>query len=245
MDLDIAPIGDRAALFEELTGNWPEFMTNDPTAGFYYRYLDTHWPDFTLLAVDRGTGRPVAKAHAVPISWTGDIEAGLPEGGWDWVIRTAVHDRLSGTAPAIVSALEIAVRPDLRGSGLSGRMLGAMRDNAAAHGFSDLVAPVRPNGKPLKINDPIDEYAYRTRPDGLPTDPWLRVHVRAGARIVNVAHHSMTITGTLPQWRTWTGLPFDTTGPVEVPGALSPIHCDTTQNHAVYVEPNIWVHHRL
>jgi hypothetical protein len=39
------------------------------------------------------------------------------------------------------------IRPDLRGGGLSGRMLTAMRDNAAELGFSDLVAPVRPSGK--------------------------------------------------------------------------------------------------
>ena len=42
-----------------------------------------------------------------------------------------------------------------------------------------------------------------------------------------------------------TGLPFDVTGPVVVPGALVPVHCDVDQDHAVYVEPNVWVHHRI
>ena len=32
----------------------------------------------------------------------------------------------------------------------------------------------------------------------------------------------MVIPGTLEEWREWTGLPFDTTGPVEVPKALVP-----------------------
>jgi hypothetical protein len=245
MDLDIAPIGDRAELYQELDGGWPVFMTKDPTGGLYYRHLDRLWPEFSLLAVDRETGRAVAKAHSVPLAFDGDITAGLPEAGWDWVIRTAIHDHLSGAKPTMVSALEINIRSDLRGSGLSGRMLTAMRDNAARHGFTDLVAPVRPSGKPADIQQPIDEYAHATRPDGLPIDPWLRVHVRAGATIVNVAHYSMTYAGTLPEWRSWTGLPFDRTGPVEVPGALSPIHCDLAQDHAVYVEPNVWVHHRM
>jgi hypothetical protein len=48
---------------------------------------------------------------------------------------------------------------------------------------------------------PMDEYVAWTRADGLPTDPWLRVHVRAGGRVVRVAPHSMTITGTLDDWR--------------------------------------------
>ena len=47
------------------------------------------------------------------------------------------------------------------------------------------------------------------------------------------------------QWREWTGLPFTTSGEVEVAGALSPVHVSVEQDHAVYVEPNVWVHHRL
>jgi hypothetical protein len=124
-------------------------------------------------------------------------------------------------------------------------MVAAMRDNVAKLGPHDLIAPVRPNGKHEHIDLPMDEYAFAVRADGLPVDPWLRVHVRAGGRIINVAHLSMVIPGTLASWREWTGLPFDTTGPVRVPQALSPVHCDVEQDHAVYVEPNVWVHHRI
>jgi GNAT superfamily N-acetyltransferase len=243
--LDIARCSRFSDLFPQLDGFWPEFMSKDPVGAFYYRYFDSFWPDFTLLAVDKESGRAVAKAHSVPLSFAGDIASGLPEGGWDWVIRTAAHDRLTGTEPTMVSALEIMVRPDLRGTGLSAVMLGAMRDNAAELGFTDLVAPVRPSGKHAQSETPIDSYAYATRPDGLPVDPWLRVHVRAGGRIVNVAHYSMTFTGTVEEWRGWTGLPFDVSGRVEVPGALSPVHCDVEQGVGVYVEPNVWVHHRI
>ena len=28
-------------------------------------------------------------------------------------------------------------------------------------------------------------------------------------------------------------------------GALSPVHVSLEQNHAVYIEPNLWIHHRL
>jgi hypothetical protein len=134
------------------------------------------------------------------------------------------------------------VRPDLRGHGLSARMLAALRANTAARGFSDLIAPVRPTGAP---GHPLDRYAHEQREDGLPVDPWLRVHVRAGGHIVNVAHLSMVMTGTLEDWRRWTGLPFDTSGSVTVPQALTPVHVDVDADRAVYVEPNVWVHHRI
>jgi hypothetical protein len=247
MDLDIASIAarpDRAELWPQLQGFWPRFMTQDPSGDFFYGYEATAYPEYALLAVDTETGVPVAKALSVPLSHDGEIADGLPEGGWGWVVRQSAHDRLRGRTPTIVSALEIMIRPDLRGGGLSARMLAAMRDNAAELGFTDLIAPVRPTGK-TQINTPIDEYAHARRPDGLPVDPWLRVHVRAGATIVNVAHTSMVMAATLDEWRGWTGLPFDTTGPVEVPQALVPVHCDVAQNQAVYVEPNVWVHHRV
>ncbi|HET6533187.1 MAG TPA: N-acetyltransferase [Actinoplanes sp.] len=262
MDLDIATMADRPdrqQLWDGLLGFWPRFMSEDPTSDFYYGYLAEHFADHCLLAVDVATGEPVAKAHSVPLSYDGVIPdgapsagtgaapgpVGLPEGGWDWAIRRSVHDRLRGSEPVIASAIEILVRPDLRGGGLSGRMLAAMRDNVAKLGFRDLIAPVRPSGKHAHIDTPIDEYAFAQRPDGLPVDPWLRVHVRAGGRIVNVAHSSMVITGTLDRWREWTGLPFDASGPIDVPQALVPVHCDVAQNQAVYVEPNVWVHHRI
>ena len=34
-------------------------------------------------------------------------------------------------------------------------------------------------------------------------------------------------------------------GEIVVPGALSPVHVCREQDYAVYVEPNLWVHHRI
>ena len=55
----------------------------------------------------------------------------------------------------------------------------------------------------------------------------------------------MTISGTLAGWRDWTGLPFDVSGDLVVPGALVPVHASVEQDHAVYVEPNVWMQHPL
>jgi len=112
-------------------------------------------------------------------------------------------------------------------------------------GFSSLVAPVRPNEKHLKPAMSIAEYAALRRADGLPVDAWLRTHVRAGGTIVGVSPRAMMMAGTVAEWREWTGLPFDTTGPVTVQEALVPVHCDLAQNYAAYCEPCIWVHHLL
>lgn len=65
--------------------------------------------------------------------------------------------------------MEIAIEPRLQGAGLSGRLVAALHDNARL-GFAEMVAPVRPNGK-TDIDEPMADYACRTRADGLPAGP--------------------------------------------------------------------------
>jgi hypothetical protein len=145
----------------------------------------------------------------------------------------------------VLAALEVTVRPDARGLGLSGMMLRELRSRATGAGYPALVVPVRPVHKHRYPDEPMARYLLRVRDDGLPADPWLRVHVRAGGRVVGVAPRSMTVVEPLTSWRAWTGLPFDRPGPVRVPEALVPVHCDPERDLGSYVEPNIWVQHDL
>jgi GNAT superfamily N-acetyltransferase len=229
---------DLAGAMWRMPNSWPEFMRHDPIGGLYYGNVESRFSEFVLVGQD-GQGEVVACAYSVPFLLEADD---LPDHGWDFVIRNGLMTSLHGRQPDAISAVEIAVRPDRQGTGLSARMLAAMRDNAARHGFSQLVAPVRPSAK-TDPHEPMPAYASRIREDELPADPWLRVHVRAGGRIEKVAPRSMVVPGTLEEWREWTGLPFDQTGPVVVPRALSPVHCDVEHDVAVYVEPNVWVVH--
>ncbi|GLH75930.1 hypothetical protein SSBR45G_08380 [Bradyrhizobium sp. SSBR45G] len=41
----------------------------------------------------------------------------------------------------------------------------------------------------------------------------------------------------------WTGVPFDRSGEIAIPGALVPVLVSHDNNHAVYVEPNVWIRH--
>ena len=248
MDIQIATVAERPELAPLLWdfNPWPQFMRQDPVGDLYYVDPETTYPEFALVAVDRD--RPdhiVAKGFSVPFTWDEDPTVSLPDNGWDGVILAAALDRFEGRRGNLVSALEISIRPEARGQGLADQMLAAMRSNAAALGFASLVAPVRPNAKHLQPTMTIADYAALRRDDGLPVDPWLRVHVRAGGSIVGVSPRAMTIAGSLAQWREWTGLPFDKTGPVTVPEALIPVHCDVANDYAVYCEPCVWVHHRL
>jgi GNAT superfamily N-acetyltransferase len=240
----------RAQLFSaEFGAAVPEFMRHDPAAGLYYadKALDRYL-DFALAAVDRDApDRVIARGFSVPFAFR-DGTAGrneLPLGGWDAVIGWADADWRAGRRATAVSALEIIVLPPYRGRGIAQLMLEAMIANMWARGFGDLYAPLRPSDKHKEPLVPFADYVERTRGDGLPYDGWLRVHVRAGARIVKIAPCSMVIAGTLAEWSGWAGIDFDRSGAIVVPGALSPVHVSAEHDHAVYVEPNLWVHHRV
>ncbi|MFD9908772.1 N-acetyltransferase [Streptomyces sp. NPDC059063] len=263
MDLEITTLAARPELMGPMwamADTWADFVEHDPVAWSLMGRISVDLADYVLVATDE-RGEVVARAFSVPFALRAEGRGELPDGGWDQVMLWAFSDLRHRREPDTVSAIEVAVVPGLQGRGVSARMLAAMRDNARARGFAEVVAPVRPSAKHLEPATPIEEYAFRTRDDdGLPYDPWLRVHVRAGGVIEKVAPVSMTVSGTLAQWREWTGLPFDGTdggdgvdgaeasaadGLVEVPGALVPVHCAPSRGYAVYVEPNVWVRHTL
>lgn len=246
-DVTIHRLSERPDLIDrvyEVDSTWPEFMGADPVMNAFFGQVAGTFPHLCAVATD-ASGAVAATGRALAFALDLPGRGALPDGGLDWVTIWAFSDQLAGHAPDIASAVEILVGQEYRGSGLSHRMLAALRDAARDAGLTRLVAPVRPNGKHRYPNLPMAKYITMVREDGLPADPWLRVHARAGGKIRKVAAASMVMAGSLAQWREWTGLPFDRTGDVVVPEALVPVHCDAEHDHAVYVEPNVWVEHVL
>ena len=221
---------------DELGDTWDEFMYHDTVAGVHWNRQYQDFPDLQLFLVD-GDDRLLAESNAVPIPFGPDE---LPDDGWD----AALEQSGSGTTKA-VSAIAISIGVDHRSQGLSTTMLDAMRQAAAARGVADLVAPVRPSRKHVYPLTPMERYIEWRRDDGLLFDPWLRTHERAGATLIRVAPSSMRIPGTVENWEGWTGLRFPDSGQYVVPGALVPVEIDVDRDEGVYVEPNVWMHHRL
>src|SRR3954471_10472753 len=156
--------------------NWPAFMLEDPIGGVYYGRLASVFPDFQLMAL-KDNGDPVAKLQTIPFRWAG-TDDDLPDRGWEAILQRGFDDREAGREPNAVSFLEALIAPDLRGQGLSTPLVSAGRDNAKRLGFSDVFAPVSPAAKAAEPRTPMGDYIARVRDDGLPSDPWLRVHVR-------------------------------------------------------------------
>jgi GNAT superfamily N-acetyltransferase len=224
--------------------SWPEFMLHDPIANENWHELFDLFIDYQFALLDTDTGRMAAMANSLPFYWDQPLEE-LPEGGWDGVFLKAIEDHRQGTQPNIQSAIQINIHPDYRSQRLSSRMVQAMRAIGQSKGFKYLVAPVRPTEKSKYPLISIDDYVQWTNEEGLPFDAWLRVHVRAGARVIKPCHQAMIIPGSRAEWEEWTGMKFPQSGKYVVTGALNPIEINVEKDEGVYIEPNVWIVHEV
>ncbi len=221
---------------------WPEFMRAHEQASELFGHADRDWPDFQLALTD-AAGAFVAIANSMPLHWDG-TDDGLPAGWIEQGLR-GVADRDAGRAPDTLGAMQIVVRPDLHGGGLSGTMVEAMKAAARSAGFRAVIACLRPTWKDRYPLAAIDHYARWTRADGQPFDPWIRLHVRLGGRIVRGSPESMTMRGSVADWESWSGMSLPATGEYVIPRATSTLSIDRERDTGVSDDVNVWVVHDL
>jgi hypothetical protein len=231
--------------YERLSAvSWPTFLRQRDELGYgqYWPSLFTTWADWQLLLVD-GMGPTIAATHAVPLAWSGEV-TDLPSSIAE-ILRRAADDRAAGRAPNTLCALVAMVDPRYRGKGMSTAAVRAMADLARTQRLTSLIAPVRPADKSAYPLASMERYARWTNADGLPLDPWIRVHARMGAEILAVAPRTLIISGAVAEWERWTGMRFPDSGPYVVPGALQPVHVDRAADSVRYEDPNVWMLHRI
>jgi GNAT superfamily N-acetyltransferase len=224
--------------------SWPRFLRQRDALGVgrYWPQLFTTWADWQLVLVD-GLGPTIAATHAVPLAWAGTVDD-LPSSIAD-ILGRAAADAAAGRAATVLCALAAMVDLRSRGQGMSRAAVRAMVDLARAHGLRALIAPVRPTRKSAYPLAPMERYVRWENADGLPIDPWIRVHARMGAELLAVAPRTIVIEGTVAEWERWTDMAFPDSGPYVVPGALQPVLIDRERDVGRYEDPNVWMRHPI
>lgn len=223
---------------------WPEFMLHDAVANELWHELLDRFAEYQLALYDTQNNRVAAMGNSFPLRWDESLE-NLPDDGWDWVFLKAVQDHKQGLIPNIHCAIQIIIRPDYQGLGLSALSVEAVRSVTKSRGFQSLIIPIRPSEKHKYPLTTLDDYVNWKTEKGLPFDRWLRVHARAGGKIIKVCHKSKTIRGTRSEWKKWTGMQFPQTGQYVIDGALNPIEISIEKDEGVYIEPNVWIVHEI
>jgi hypothetical protein len=179
----------------------------------------------------------------MPLAWDG-TDDGLPE-GWDDQVLRSVADTKTGRPVDTLGAMQIVVADAVRGAGHAGTMILAMRAAASAAGYGAVIACVRPTLKHRYPLVPIERYASWTRDDGLPFDPWIRLHARVGGRVVKASPRSMIVRGSVGDWESWAGMAFPESGDYVIDFATSPVRIDREADQGVYYDQNVWLVHDL
>ena len=221
---------------------WPEFMVHDPVAmanwGKIIRYFAQ---DQLSMLID---GEIAAVMNLVPIHLDMPLED-LPDRGVDWAVEKAVADHEAGVAPNTLVGLQVVVNHAFRGRKLSEVATQGVIEHAKTRGCERVLLPVRPSDKHAYPLIPMERYLAWKNEDGLPFDGWLRVHAKLSGETIKICHQSMIIPGTISEWEAWTGQRFPDTGAYIVPFALNPVEMDVEQDLGRYVEPNVWVVHKV
>ena len=213
----------------------PEYNNHGDVLNVYWGRLTAELPDFQFHVLDGDD--MLARARTIPVRWDGTVED-LPD-GIDGAIARGFDESDANTLCALV----IMVPSNLQGRGASRLALQGMVTIAREHGFGALIAPVRPNWKERYPLTPIERYARWRRDDGLPFDPWMRVHERLGATILKPEPHSLRITASVGDWEERVGMAFPETGEYVFPGGLATLAVDRELDVGRYWEPNVWMRH--
>jgi hypothetical protein len=213
----------------------PEYNNHGDVLNVYWGRLTEELPDFQFHVLDGD--EMLARARTIPVRWDGTVED-LPD-GIDGAIARGFDEGGANTLCALV----IMVPSSLQGRGASRLALQGMIEIAREHGFGALIAPVRPNWKERYPLTPIERYARWRRDDGLPFDPWMRVHERLGATILKPEPQSLRITASVGDWEERVGMSFPETGEYVFPGGLATLAVDRERDIGRYWEPNVWMRH--
>lgn len=223
---------------EALSEVWPEYNNHGNHTATYFGSLIPTYAHLQVVIYGPDDDEVVARGRSIPFQWDGTLDD-LPNG----IDAVGLRALEGGGRPNTLSALAAEVADGVRGQGVSHLVIEALATIARSNGLGDLVAPVRPSWKDRYPLIPIDQYAYWTRHDGLPFDPWMRVHARLGATILRPAPQSLMIEAPVSDWEDWTEMTFPADGDYTFPFGLAPLH--VKGGTGLYWEPNVWMLHTV
>lgn len=219
---------------------WSEIIQTSGTGYKYWEQLFHYFPNFQLIYED-ADGEWIGFANTIPLHYDGALDD-LPDTGWDWLIAKGESDYESGLQPNMLGGLQIGVNPKYRSQGYSSILLNKAKDFQKSKALSRFILPIRPTMKHLHPKVKMEEYMTWKNNNKI-YDPWIRTHLKNGAKIIKVCPEAMRVEGSIADWEKWTGKRFNKSGQYAIDGGLSMVEIDLENEKGLYLEPNIWIYY--
>ncbi|MCK4258834.1 MAG: amino acid adenylation domain-containing protein, partial [Halanaerobiales bacterium] len=219
---------------------WPEYFIGDKTYLQYWNQIMVEFSKYQVLLLNN-KDEVVAVGNVMPIYWDGTVE-NLPE-GWDSAVEKGFRDAANNVEPNTLLVLAGVVGEKYQNQGLGTLIIKAFK--TIAHGFNldQVLIPVRPTGKAQHPEMTFEKWCKEKRSDGLSKDNWIRIHERLGGKVLGIATESQYISGTVEEWKEWTGMKFSQSGEYFTKDSLQSIKIDLSRGIGEYYDPCIWVEH--
>ena len=228
---------------EEICGKaFPTFLYYSEIAANTWEKMIDYYREYQLLLLYND--KVVSVFNCMPMNL--DIpDEELPEEAFNWGLEKGIEDFESGKEINAALGVQIIIPSEYQGKGISSITVGEIKKMCVKMGIKKLIIPIRPTLKSKYPLNDIDNYIKWKNEEGLPFDPWLRVHVKQKGKIIRTCKKAVEIKGTIKQWETWTKMKFPESGLYVVEGALCPVKINTENNLGIYIEPNVWVTYEI
>ncbi|OHD16852.1 MAG: hypothetical protein A2086_13255 [Spirochaetes bacterium GWD1_27_9] len=219
---------------------WERFLLNSKVANNNWNKLEKYFPEYQMFLLDNDN-EIIGFANTIPIRLDKKLSR-LPQTGWDWLMQKGVGDHEKDLIPNYLGGLQIGISKKYQNKGYSTIIIKEVKKKFVENKLNGLIIPIRPTLKHLYPLISMKDYMYWKENDKI-FDPWIRIHLNCGAKIIKICKKSMLYTATIREWEEWTGLSFKTTGNYIIKGALSKLFIDIRKNIGKYYDENIWVHY--
>ncbi|MBN1799715.1 MAG: GNAT family N-acetyltransferase [Spirochaetales bacterium] len=217
---------------------WPKIMLNSKVAKKYWNKLEKYFPHYQIFLLNRNND-VIGFSNTIPFYWDKRIMR-LPDNGWDWLINKGIDDYEKQLKPNCLGGLQVGISKEYQGKGYSKIIINEVLNICKTNGYRYFAIPIRPTYKYRYPLIPMKKY-IKWKMETKIFDPWLRTHINCGAKIIKICKKSMTFTGSIKDWKEWSGMDIIGNEKYIIEGALKPVSMNVKKNKGVYYDENIWI----
>lgn len=220
---------------------FPQIISESQVIKRNWTKLENYFPEYQKLLISEDN-QLIGFINTIPFQFNKPLSQ-LPATGWDWMFEKGITDFENNNTPNYLGGLQVIVRSKYQKLGYSQQILQHAKALFKCSNLLNLVIPIRPTKKHEYPKMSMAAY-LQLKENNTMYDPWIRTHVRGGAKIIKVCEQSMTMTGDIGFWESILDTKIEVSGKYPLTGALSLISIDLEHNLGQYIEPNIWIKYK-